>query len=395
VISFDEAVALVHEVAKPIDREPIALAEAHGRVLAEPVHARVDSPPADVSAMDGYAVREADLDAFPARLPIAGKSFAGRGFAAPLPVGQCVRIFTGAPVPEGADRVVIQENVEREDDIAVIAADPGAARHIRPRGLDFAAGDRLLEPGRLLDPRALVAIAGADLAQVEVHVRPRLAILGSGDELAEPGQASAIAGAIPESVSLGVAALATDWGARIVARRRLRDELVSMRAAAVEALEAADLVVVTGGASVGEKDFAKAMFEDAGLELIFSKVAIKPGKPVWLGRAHGRLVIGLPGNPTSALVTARLLLAPLLAGLTGRGPGEALRWRQLPLANVAPACKGRETFARARWHSGAAELLANQDSSAQRMLAAADLLVRRRPGSPVAWAGALVETLDF
>ena len=205
--------------------------------------------------------------------------------------------------------------------------------------------------------------------QLEVHRRPRLTILSTGDELAEPGTARERADAIPESVSFGVAALAGQWGADTVARERLRDDLPAMQLTAEAALEQSGLVVVTGGASVGEKDFAKTMFEPLGLELVFSKVSIKPGKPVWLGRVGEKLVVGLPGNPTSALVTARLLLVPLLAGLTGRPIEDALGWRTLPLASPLGDCGSRETFHRARSLTGAAEILSFQDSSAQKALA--------------------------
>jgi molybdopterin molybdotransferase len=385
VIGFDEAAALVAGAAEPLGRERVALGEAKGRVLAAPVVAQVDAPPADVSAMDGYAVRDADL---PGRLRVAGESFPGLGAEAPIQAGQCVRIFTGAPVPEGADRVVIQEEVRRDGEIAQFES-PGEARHIRARGSDFARGDILIEAGRLIDARALVAIAGADLGEVEVWRRPRLVILGTGDELAEPGTARATPGAIPESVSLGVAALAADWGAQVVARKRLRDDLAFLEQEAAEALAIADVVVVTGGASVGERDYAKAMFAPAGLDLIFSKVAIKPGKPVWIGRAGEALIVGLPGNPNSALVTARLLLAPLLAGLTGRPP--VLRWRQAKLAEPIAATDNRETFYRGAAAGAAVRPLSNQDSGAQSTLAAADLLIRRPAGAPAAEAG---ETVD-
>lgn len=298
-------------------------------------------------------------------------------------------------MPDGADRVVIQENVRREGDAAIIDAPPGQALHIRRRGGDFAAGDALLAAGRRLDPRAITAAAAADLDRVEVHRRPRLHILATGDELAEPGSASQSPVAIAESVSFGVAALASEWGAQVLGRTRLGDDLPVMEEAAARALEAADLVIITGGASVGEKDFAKAMFEPAGLQLLFSKVAIKPGKPVWLGRAGDTLILGLPGNPTSALVTARLLLAPLLAVLTGRDIAEALRWRDVPLATSLAQCGARETFHRARFDGGKARVLSNQDSSAQKALAGADLLVRQRANAPALAADESVEALDF
>jgi molybdopterin molybdotransferase len=389
VISFDEALALVAGVATPLGIERVPLAKAKGRVSAFAVRPAIDMPRADVSAMDGYAVRDADL---PGRLNVAGESFPGRAHRRALDSAECVRIFTGAAVPVGADRVVIQEEVERDGDAAVFGP-AGAARHIRRRGSDFRAGDVVLGAGRLLDPRALVALAGADQDGVDVYRRPSMFVLSTGDELVEPGTAFGTDGAIPESVSPGVAALAQDWGADIAGTARHRDDLPTLERAAAAALGAATLVVVTGGASVGERDFAKAMFAPSGLELLFSKVAIKPGKPVWLGRVGDRLVLGLPGNPTSAMVTARLLLAPLIAGLGGRRP--ELRWRRAPLAEAIGPCGDRETFVRAAWEGEAVRPFSNQDSSAQKTLADAELLIRRRADAPAAQAGETVEIIDF
>src|SRR5690606_6365551 len=241
-----------------------------------------------------------------------------------------------------------------------------SARHVRAAGSDFREGDVLLASGTLLGPRQLVAAAAADRDRVTAWRRPRVVVLGTGDELVAPGTARRHPQAIPESVSYGVAALAEAWGARLVRATRLADRLDDMAAAAGQALADADLVVVTGGASVGDKDFARPMFAGLGLELIFSKVAIKPGKPVWLGRAAGRLVLGLPGNPTSAMVTARLFLAPLLAGLAGEPPAAALAWRPAPLAGDLPACGDRQTFHRASWGEGGVVPVGNQDSSAQK-----------------------------
>jgi molybdopterin molybdotransferase len=395
MIGFDEALALIVAAATPLDRETVALADAPGRVLAAPVVARLDSPASDTSAMDGYAVREVGLAALPARLRVAGESFAGRGFDGRMGTGECVRVFTGAPVPEGADRVIIQEIVRRDGDMALFGHALGGGRHVRAMGSDFRKGDVLLEPGRRLDPRAMVAAAAADRATVEVWRRPRIVVLATGDELAEPGTAAGLPGAIPDSVSFGVAALIAQYGGEVVGRRRLNDDPASLEAAAAEALDEADLVVVTGGASVGEKDYARPMFGPSGLELIIDKVAIKPGKPVWLGRALGKLVLGLPGNPTSAMVTGRLFLAPLVAGLSGEAVSAALDWRPGRLGAGLGACGDREAFHRAAWREGRAHPLTDQDSSAQRALAAADLLIRRRPGEPEAAAGDDVETLAF
>lgn len=395
MISFDEALERVRGAARPLGTETVAIDVAAGRVLAAPVVARIPSPRRDVSAMDGYAVREADLSSLPAKLKIVGESFAGAGWNGAIGAGECVRIFTGAPVPGGGDRVVIQEDVQRDGDLAVLEDAPSEARHIRKRGSDFEQGQELLAVGRLLDKRAIVAAAAADLAQVEVYERPRVLILGTGDELAEPGTALEREDAIPESVSLGVAALASEWGAEVVGRERLGDDLAAMEEAATRALADADVLVVTGGASVGEKDFAKAMFEPLGLELIFSKASIKPGKPVWLGRVGSKLVIGLPGNPTSALVTGRLFLAPLLAGLSGRDPSQALSWRTADLASPLAACGSRETFHRGRWRGSQIKILGFQDSSAQQALAEADVLVRQLANAPAVPAGTEVEVLDF
>ncbi|MCL6684123.1 molybdopterin molybdotransferase MoeA [Sphingomonas alba] len=395
MISFEEAVALVKGAAVPLGTETIGLDTAAGRVLAEPIVARLDSPRSDVSAMDGYALRDADLDQLPVELHVVGESFAGRSWNGEFGPGECVRIFTGAPVPAGADRVVIQENVRRDGEVATIEAHPGHARHIRTQGSDFRRGSELISAGRLLDPLAVVCAAAADVDSLVVHRVPRMRILSTGDELAEPGSACNRDDAIPESVSFGIAALARQWGGEVVGRSRLRDDLEEMERSAAEALVDTDLVVVTGGASVGEKDFAKTMFGPAGLELIFSNVAIKPGKPVWLGRAGKTLVLGLPGNPTSALVTGRLLLAPLLAGLCGREPDEALNWRNASLASDLSECGPRETFHRGRSVGERVELLSNQDSSAQMTLAQADLLVRQRAAAPALTTGEPVQVLDF
>lgn len=397
LIPVDEALALVQAAAHP-PAEParLPIETARGCILASPVVAQITQPPADVSAMDGFAVRESDLS--PGRLlRRQGVAFAGTAFADALEPGACVRIFTGAALPSGADRVLMQEDVEIQDDGAIrVPEGPLGRRHVRLAGSDFVEGQVLVEAGLELTPQRLVACAAADCASVAVHRRPRVALIATGDEIVAPGEARGRAGAIPESVSYGAGALAETFGAEIVLRLRAGDDLGALTRAAAHALEAADLVVVTGGASVGEHDHAREMFAPFGLDLIFSKVAVKPGKPVWLGRAQGRIVLGLPGNPTSALVTARLFMAPLIAGLAGREPCSALGWRRIRLERALEACCGRETFYRGRLTSqGHAEPLDDQDSAAQRALAAADLLIRRRPGAGLARAGDVVEVLDL
>jgi molybdopterin molybdotransferase len=395
MIGFDEALRRLCAAARPIGAEEVPIGRAAGRVLAKPVSAAIRAPASDVSTMDGYAVREADLARLPARLAVTGESLPGHPPPLSLESGQCMRIFTGAALPRGADRVVIQEVVRRDGATAEMTGPLDKARFVRRAGSDFEAGDVLVAAGTLLGPRSLVAAAAADVARLSVWRRPLVWIVGTGDELAEPGSARDRPGAIPDSISHALAAMAEQWGARVSGRTLIADDLPRLEAAAGEAVAAADLVVVTGGASVGERDHAKRMFGAAGLDLLFSKVAIKPGKPVWLGRAGAALVLGLPGNPTSALVTARLFLAPLLCGMTGRDPAAALAWRQAVLGEAVAANGDRETFARGTVVDGEVRLLANQDSGSQSSLALADLLVRRPIGAEAMGRGAEIQILDF
>lgn len=394
MIGFDEAVGLITEQVLPLGIEQVALAEAAGRVLAAPLLARSAAPRVAVSAMDGYAVIDAATR--PGELlTVVGESRAGEGYPGTLAAGEAVRIFTGAPLPPGADRCIMQEYATRDGETVRFAEGYGPGWHVRAAGSDFAAGDLLLAAGTRLNPRAMIAAAAADVASVTVAMRPRVEIIGTGDELAPPGEAHLRADAIPESVTFGVSALVADCGAQVVDRTIGLDDLPKLEAAAGAALETADLVIVTGGASVGERDFAKPMFVPHGLDLVFAKVAIKPGKPVWLGRAKGKWVLGLPGNPTSAMVTARLFLQPLLARLQGQAVTDVLHWRSLPLAAPIGATGNRETFVRARWDEAGLMPLGNQDSGAQGALAQADWLIRCPAGQPALETGQPVSALPF
>ncbi len=395
MISFDEATSLIARAAKPLEIELVSISDAAGRVLAEPVVAQISAPASDVSAMDGYAVRSADITGLPKAFEVVGESFAGAGYAGNVATDQAVRIFTGAPVPAGADRVIMQEYVARQGNSATLNEAPGSGRHVRSAGSDFHAGEELLPAGTRLGPHQLVAAAGADVEKLAVWRAPRIAILSTGDELVAPGTAHHTAGSIPDSVSFGVAALAELWGGEIVDKIRLPDDLDALEKAAVRVTEYADIVVVTGGASVGARDYAKAMFEPLGLDPVFSKVAIKPGKPVWTGRVGQCLIVGLPGNPTSAIVTARLFLAPLVAGLAGANPQLALQWQTVPLGAPLAATGDRETFVRGTLHDGTVEPLTSTDSGAQKVLALANCLVRCGAGMNVRGEGALVPVLEF
>jgi len=393
MISFDEALRIIMAEASPLGREVVPLGGAAGRVLAEPVIAAIDSPRADVSAMDGYAVRESDLAGLPAALRVVGESLPGVGWPDKIEAGTCVRIFTGAPMPDGADRVVIQEQVSSDGELACIAAQPSVGRWVRRRGGDFTKGVVVLPAGRVLDPAALIAASGADAAEVAVHRRPRIGIVTTGDELVEPGEARNAALAVPDSIGLGIAALAGAWGGETVTVTRLRDDLDAMIPVARDVVDVVDVVVVSGGASVGERDFAKAVFDPLGLELLFSKVAIRPGKPAWLGRVGETFIVGLPGNPTSALITAHLFLVPLLARLQGRTDDEALDWEPARLIAPLPSCDGRETFHRAVLRDGAVTPVEFQESHAQRVLAQSNCLVRQEANSAPIAAGEAVSVL--
>ncbi len=359
LVDFAEAISLIEAAVTPLGIERVPIAAAAGRVLAEPLFARCDRPATPVSAMDGYAVVAASL-APGVALPVIGEARAGAGFAGTLQAGQAVRIFTGAPLPHGADRVVMQEDTTRDGDHVQITGTIGPARHIRAAASDFAAGSLLLTAGTRLRAPAMVAAAAADMAHLHVYRRPRVAIIATGDEIAPPGQAHRRADCIPDSASHGAAAMAVCAGASIVR---------------------------------GDHDLARPMFAEHGLELLFAKVAIKPGKPVWLGRTRGRWVLGLPGNPSAALVTAALFLRPLLARLQGQAASAALRWQRLMLAAPLPATGCRETFVRASGEVDGLLPLAQQDSSAQAALARADWLIRCPPDQPALPASTLVNAL--
>lgn len=392
MIPFDAAMALIAKHVLPLPAETVPLCEASGRWLAEDVAARIASPRFTVSAMDGYAVAERAVSpGEPMR--VVGEARPGNPFAGTLPDDAALRIFTGAALPEGADCVIMQEYATREGDTVRFAEGYGPARHVRSEGSDFAIGDVVLGRGTRLDPPMLVAAAAADVAQLSVHARPTVALLATGDELAEPGEAVRQAHAIPDSISFALAALVERAGGRVVGRHRAGDDLPSLERQAGELLQSADLVIVTGGASVGDRDFAKPMFFPHGLELLFEKVAIKPGKPVWLGRAGQTLVLGLPGNPTSAMVTARLFLAPILAAMLGGKTGH--RWRRLPLAAALRATGDRECFVRASWEDDGLLPLGNQDSGVQGALARVDWLIRCPPGQAELPYARLVPALAF
>lgn len=373
--------------ARPLPAESIALAQADGRVLAQPVIAHRDQPPFDASAMDGWAVRRADLAA-ETTLKIVGESAAGHGHVQPLKAGEAVRIFTGAPVPAGADMVVIQEEATREDD-KVRLGPAGQPSHIRPRGGDFHTGETLLAAGLKLDPWRLSLAAAAGQAALSVVRRPRVVLLATGEELAQPGE---VPGPfqIYESGGVGLAAMIRRWGGEPHRLAATGDDAAAI-AAAVRDVQA-DLIVTVGGASVGDHDLVKPALETLGLDLAVETVNIRPGKPTWFGAlGDGRLVLGLPGNPASAFVCAELFLKSLVLAMQGADPQPRLD--RVALAQPLPANGPREHWARARLGPDGASAFADQDSSLVTVFAQADALLRRPANAPAAQAGELVEIL--
>lgn len=370
--------------------EHIALDNAAmGRVLAAPIRAGRDQPPFDASAMDGWAI---PADSAPGLFAVAGESAAGRPFGSQVGPGQAVRIFTGAEVPPGC-RVVVQEASERSGEGVRLAFDPEAARHVRRRGGDFAAGQALVEAGARLDSWRLALAHAAGAAGAEVAVRPRVAILPTGEEIA-PAGGPIRPDQIYDSAGPALAALVEGWGGIADRRPPAGDD----RAAILGAVAGTDaeLIVTVGGASVGDHDLVKPALRERGLELIVDTVRMRPGKPVWFGTlGDGRRVLGLPGNPASALVCAELFLRPLLAAWQGADP--ALRMQTARLAGPLPKNGPREHWMRGalRTEAGAqvAEPFPDQESSLVSVFARADCLIRRPIGAAPAEAGEAVDVL--
>lgn len=392
-LRFDAAQAILASIARPLGSESVPLGKAGRRVLAEPVCAAMDIPARDLAAMDGFAVREADLAAGMRRFAMIGTAYPGAPFHGTVGPGEAVRIMTGAPMPSGADRVLMRELVTAADGVLALDAPVPAKPHVRLRGSDTAAGTVVLPAGRLLDPRALVVAAAADAGMLTVWRAPRVRVIATGDELVPAGEARA-SGGVPDSLSEAVLLMARQWGAKPLGAVPVRDDPALLAAAAEAALADADVLVLCGGASRGDRDFAKAALVPLGLELAFADVAIKPGKPVWLGRIGAKLVLGLPGNPTAAMTVARLFLAPLLTALGGRGMAPALRWERVPLVEDVSA-GDREALLCAERLDDGVRVLARQSASAQCMLALADALVRLPADAGTLSAGARVETLRF
>ena len=385
MISVSEALDRLFSLVAPLGTEEVPLLEANGRILARDVTARRDQPPFDNSAMDGYAVTEgAQGDNF----RVIGESAAGHRFTGALAPGEAVRIFTGAPIPEGTGRVILQEDVTREGDAITITGTPGDGLHIRQAGDDFRIGDSITAPRRLTS-NDIALMAAMNIARVPVARQPRVAIIATGDELVMPGEDPG-PDQIVASNSFGLHALLSDLGAAPRLLPIARDSLASLRTV-FELADDADLVLTIGGASVGDHDLVAQAAADMGLDRAFHKVAMRPGKPLMSGRLGNAMMIGLPGNPVSAMVCGHVFVAPVIRAMLGLGAAPAPR-KTAHLARDIPANGPREHYMRACLTAAGISLFDRQDSSLLSILSAADALIVRPPHDPARSAG---ETVDY
>jgi len=390
-LSVAEAHARLLALFAPVGSEEVPLAEAAGRVLAADVVAGRDQPPFDASAMDGYACRAEDAR-LGAVLRVVGTAAAGLGHDGRIGRGEAVRIFTGAPVPDGADWIVIQEEAEARGDHVAVTAEQGGAASIRPAGGDFRAGQRIAAPRRL-GPADVGLLAAMNAARLTVARRPVVALIPTGDELVvageDPGRAQ-----IVSSNDIALKALIEAAGGTARRLPIARDTPESL-AAALELAAGADLIVTIGGASVGDFDLVRSTAEREGLVVDFHRVAMRPGKPLMAGRFNGTPLIGLPGNPVSAFVTAHLFLCPAIARMLGL-PGDPPATHPARLTAAVEANGPRAHYMRSRVEADASGWtctpLPRQDSSLMSVLAEANALLARPPGDPARAAG---ETIGF
>jgi molybdopterin molybdotransferase len=392
MISVDEAVQRITRVFSPLPAETVALAEALGRVLARDAVAPIDHPPAPMSAMDGYAVHAVDARVG-AELAVIGEAPAGRPFAGRIGAGQAVRIFTGGIVPEGADAVVIQEDTIAQGSTVRVKEAPARGENVRERGLDFRAGDVLLERSRRISSRDIALLAAADFAHVEVTRQPRVAIVATGDELTRPGEPRAPGGIVASSI-YAIQAMVKDWGGDPIDLGIVPDRAEEFARLPAQTRDA-DLIITLGGASVGDHDLIQSALKPHGFVLDFWKIAMRPGKPLIFGRLNATPLIGLPGNPVSAMVCALLFVRPALTTMLGAPYASPIRTARL--ASALKANGKRQDYLRAQLSVADGVLTAEpfklQDSSMQKVFARADGLIIRRIDAPPAAAGDEVEVL--
>jgi molybdopterin molybdotransferase len=393
MLSVAEARARIVAAFHPLGSEQVGLMNALGRVLARDVAARVTQPPVDVSAMDGYAVRATDVASVPTRLRVIGQAPAGGSYDHPVGPGETVRIFTGGPLPAGTDTIIIQEDATAEGDRVIVRERAPRGTYVRQAGLDFKRGDVLLRKGRILTSRDVGIAAAMNVPWLAVTRRPRIAVLATGDEVVMPGDPLG-RHQIVSSNGLSLAAFVAACGGdpiHLGIAPDDRDALCRMAEGAV----GTDLLVTSGGASVGDHDLVQAVLGEAGMTVDFWKIAMRPGKPLMFGRIGATPVLGVPGNPVSTLVCATMFLRPAIDAMLGRVLDEEPQPTAL-LGRDLPANDSREDYLRARLSYDAqgrrvATPFDRQDSSMLSLMSAADCLVRRAPRAPAISAGSTVD----
>jgi molybdopterin molybdotransferase len=390
MISLHEAQQRIFALRGPVETETVSLNDAVGRWAAVDVISKRTQPARDLSAMDGYAIRHADL---PGPLQVIGESAAGRRFDGSVGAGQAVRIFTGAVVPQGANCILIQENATRDGDSLTLSDDaPLLGKHIRLAGSDFAEGALLIKAGEQITAARIGLAAMGGHAKLSVRRRLRVAIISTGDELIQPGQPCSD-DQIPSSSGPMLAAMLADLPVEVDVRGIVHDDLAALTAE-FEACAGADIIVSIGGASVGDHDLVRPALAEAGANLDFWKIAMRPGKPVMAGTLGDAIVLGLPGNPVSAFVTAFLLLKPLVAHLCGSATPLPERF-EAKLGTALPANSDRIDHIRGRLDGSAAHALGANDSSILTSLAASNILIIRDINAPEAMPGDSINCLKL
>jgi len=387
LVSIQSALKLVAANHPSLGRERVVLDDCLGRIVTGDVFAQATVPPLDASAMDGYAVRHADVREPGARLVVLGEVAAGSANPFSIDTGEAVRVFTGTPMPAGANHILIQEHADIDGDEVVVTQTQEAARHIRKAGGDFHYGDKILEAGTRLSARHIGLVASANHESLLVKRRPRIAILTTGSELRPPGSVLSD-GQIAESNSYTLSKLLEEQGAEVVRLSTAPDDEKSIDSKFDEAANA-DIIVTVGGASVGKHDLVRTVFSKRGGEFVFERIAVRPGKPTWLGKLNGQTILGLPGNPTAAFVIMSLLMNGLVRGSHSFDQTDAYLGAPLP-ANGA-----RETFVRGRvdLEKGMARVcsLKDQDTSRVHALTSTNCLIYRPVDAPKKSIGGVVQ----
>lgn len=397
MLSVRDAHARVVAAFEALPSETVSVADAAGRVLAVPPRARLTQPPVDLSAMDGYAVRAADVSAVPGALTLVGQAPAGGSYDRALQPGETVRIFTGGPLPMGADSIVIQEDTKADGPKITVLEAPRVGRHIRKAGLDFSAGDSPLEAGRTLTTRDVALAAAMNHPWLSVHRKPRVAILSTGDELVMPGEPVG-RNQIVSSSGIAVAALVRGWGGEPTLFDIARDD-AKLIERCIEAGAQHDLLITLGGASVGDHDLVQDALKAQGFDMDFWKIAMRPGKPLMFAARDRARVLGLPGNPVSTMVCALLFLKPALERMLGQS-GDLPRTVPARLAGDVKQNDQREDYVRSRLSRNADGTLTVdphpvQDSSMLSVLAASNGLMIRPAHDPARRAGDTVQVVDL